>query len=106
MLFSVPSGCWCINFRVNFLTDAIGATAEDLLAYPEYALLSLPDLIGPRFYLLARHPGWLDAFSEPTTGSLALRRVLQPPLDAFLDDVAQVRHRLGWGGVGLATVAT
>lgn len=82
-----PSHCG----RINFLLDAIGATPEDLMGYPEYTLLSLSDVIGPRYYFLARHPGWLDAFSDPLSGSLLLRRVLQPPLDTFLDDVAQVR---------------
>jgi hypothetical protein len=75
---------------VNFLTDAIGGTAEDLLTYPEYALLSLSDVTGPRYYFIARHPGLLDALSDPVTGSLQLRRVMQPPLDAFMQDVAQV----------------
>ena len=90
--------CWCCTCRVNFLLDAIGATAEDLLAYPEFALLSLSDVIGPRYYFLARHPGWLDAFSEPSTGSLQLRRVMQPTLHVFLDDVAQVGERVWVGG--------
>lgn len=90
--------------RVNFLTDAIGATAEDLLTYPEYALLSLSDVIGPRYYFLARHPGWLVAFSDPISGSLQLRRVMQPALDAFLDDVAQVgtHRKVAHIGVGRA----
>lgn len=76
--------------RVNFLLDAIGGTAEDLLAFPGYALLSLPDVVGPRYYFLARHPGWLDAFSDPSTGSLQLQRVMQPALEDFLADVARV----------------
>lgn len=86
---------FCCTFattcRVNFLTDAVGGTAEDLLTYPEYALLSLSDVIGPRYYFIARHPGWLDVLSDPVTGSLQLRRVMQPPLDTLLPDVAQVR---------------
>lgn len=76
--------------RVNFLTDAIGGTPDDLLTYPGYALLSLSDVIGPRYYFLARQPGWLDAFSEPDTGALQLARVMGPDLPVFLDDVAKV----------------
>jgi hypothetical protein len=81
------------------LTDAIGGTPDDLLTYPGYALLSLSDVIGPRYYFLARHPGWLDAFSEPGTGALQLARVMGPDLAVFLDDVAQVRGRTCTGGV-------
>lgn len=87
---SLLCGCDSGNNRVNFLTDAIGGTPDDLLTYPGYALLSLPDVIGPRYYFLARHPGWLDAFSQPATGCLQLARVMGPDTPAFLDDVAQV----------------
>jgi hypothetical protein len=93
---------------VNFLTDAIGGTAEDLLSYPGYVLLSLSDVVGPRYYYLARHPGWLDSFSDAATGSLDLRRVMQPSLEAFLQDVAQVGvflgKRGGWAGVMIVSV--
>jgi hypothetical protein len=68
----------------------MGGPAEELLSYPGYLLLSLSDVVGPRYYYLARHPGWLDSFSDAVSGSLDLRRVLQPSLDDFLQDVAQV----------------
>uniref|UniRef100_A0A383WAT8 Uncharacterized protein n=1 Tax=Tetradesmus obliquus TaxID=3088 RepID=A0A383WAT8_TETOB len=75
--------------RINFLVDVIGGDVSDLMAYPQYAMLSLADTIGPRYYFLARQ-GWLDACSEPSSGSLQLARVMQPELKAFLADVAQV----------------
>lgn len=72
------------------MLDAIGGTADDLLAYPQYALLPLDTVIGPRYYFLARNLGWCEAFSDPVTGSLDIRRVMEPQLAEFLADVAQV----------------
>jgi hypothetical protein len=80
--------------RINFLVDVIGGDVRDLMAYPQYAMLSLADTIGPRYYFLARQ-GWLEPFSEPSSGLLQLARLMQPELKAFLADVAQVRQREG-----------
>ncbi|KAF8073027.1 morn3 [Scenedesmus sp. PABB004] len=74
--------------KLNFLSDVIGGEAADLLAWPEYLSLSLRGHIGPRFYFLARG-GHLDAFTDPGSGVLQLRRALAPSLDALLDDVAR-----------------
>lgn len=76
--------------RANFLVDAVGvgSPAEALADFPGILLLSLEDTLGPRFYFLARHPGWLDAFSDGGGGGLALRRVFEPPLPQFLADAA------------------
>jgi len=87
MTAQVWSGCCLI--RVNFLVDAIGCNVEDVMQYPQYLLLSLADTIGPRYYFLARSAR-LEDFSDPSTGVLQLHRVLQPPLDAFLADIAEV----------------
>jgi hypothetical protein len=75
--------------RINFLVDVIGGDVNDLMAFPQYAMLSLADTIGPRYYFLARQ-GWLDSFTELSSGMLQLARVMQPELKAFLADVAQV----------------
>jgi hypothetical protein len=76
--------------RINFLIDVVGGDVNDLMAFPQYAMLPLAEVIGPRYYFLARQ-GWLDDFSEPSSGMLQLARVMQPELKAFLADVAQVR---------------
>lgn len=60
-------------------------------------LLSLSDTIGPRYYYLAKQ-GLVDAFSDASTGSMQLQRVLQPDQRSFLADVAQVRCRVWPGG--------
>jgi hypothetical protein len=75
----------------------MGGDVRDLAAYPQYAMLSLADTVGPRYYFLARQ-GWLEPFSEPSSGVLQLARVMQPELKDFLADVAQV------GGVGCASM--
>jgi hypothetical protein len=79
----------CPACRINFLVDVLGGDVNDLMAFPQYAMLSLADTLGPRYYFLARQ-GWLEGFSEPSSGMLQLARVMQPELKAFLADVAQV----------------
>lgn len=75
--------------RVNFL-QAVGCSMGALLQYPRALLVPLAGVTGPRVYYLAR-TGRLAAFTDDgMDGGLQLRRLLEPDLDGFLADVAQV----------------